>query len=218
MRTKRGKPMPGSRMDVNAIKKWVAILTTPSVAAFEAEKPYVNIAFMISWLVIGGVVLGLIVRIARVTSLSAEGYNPYQIDVIDGGLIRFLILGAIAFPIEYLILEGIQLWIARAHGGTGDLITQSYLQSTYLVPISIIAGLLSLIPNVGVLLLALVGIYALYLTTLALRAAHHLNTRDAVFTWAFAVGGTAIVSFVLLFCLFWGLMAYIYVTTGHSPI
>ncbi len=161
--------------DINAVvNKWMAVLTKPSEASFEAEKANVNLTNMIIWLAIAGAISGFFGGIG--TWFFARGGIG---DPIGG-----LIIGAIGGVIGYFIGEAILYLIARALGGTGDFNTQAYLMSLYYVPIIIVGGVFSIFPPLGALVRFLLGLYSLYLTTLALKVTHRYDTTKAILTWA----------------------------------
>ncbi len=183
--------------DINAaVNKWMAILTKPSEAAFEAEKPNVNLTNMIIWLAIAGAIAGFFGGLWGLIFRSGSA----------AGLITGLIVGAIFYVIGFFIVQAILFTVARVLGGTGDFNTQAYLQSLYFVPIYIVDGVLS-IPFLGALISFVLGLYSLYLTTLALKVTHRYDTTKAVLTWgiplavvivlgicAFVVAGAALLA------------------------
>ncbi len=173
--------------DINAaVNKWMAILTKPSEAAFEAEKPNVNLTNMIIWLAIAGAISGFFGGLWGLIFRSGS----------VAGLITGLIAGAIVAVIGFFIGQAILFLVARVLGGTGDFNTQAYLQSIYFVPIYIVDGVLS-IPFLGSLVALVLGLYSLYLTTLALKVTHRYDTTKAVLTWLIP----AIVVGVILACI-----------------
>jgi hypothetical protein len=110
--------MRGSRKGMNAIQQWIAILTKPSTASFEAEEPYVNRTILVFWLVISGALLGLLAGRAALATYPNAGV----LGGVIGVAIRFLFLGAIAFPIEYLAFEGlVRIRFFFALGRSGEM-------------------------------------------------------------------------------------------------
>jgi hypothetical protein len=103
----------------------------------------------------------------------------------------------IGTAIGFYLGNGLVYLGARIFGGTGDFTTQAYLTSLFAVPVGIVAGLVGLVPCVGLIAVLAVGIYALVLNVRAVKVAHNLTTGQAVA----AVFVPAVVIGVLVACL-----------------
>jgi hypothetical protein len=101
--------------------------------------------------------------------------------------IWFPICGLIVTPFSFYLNIGLTYLGAHIFGGKGDFKSQAYLVSLFSVPLSIIsvlAGLLSLIPIIGLYLSAIaslgISIFQLILTVRVLKVVHMLSTGKAV--------------------------------------
>lgn len=103
----------------------------------------------------------------------------------------------IGTAIGFYLGNGLVYLGARIFGGTGDFTTQAYLASLFAVPVGIVAGLVGLVPCVGLIAVLAVSIYALVLNVRAVKVAHNLTTGRAVA----AVIVPALVIGVLVACL-----------------
>jgi hypothetical protein len=77
--------------------------------------------------------------------------------------------------------------VARLLGGKGSFGAQSYVQSLFYAPLSMVQQVLAVIPVAGRLLFALLAVYSLLLTTTSLKAAHGYSTWRAVLTWVIPI-------------------------------
>ena len=72
---------------------------------------------------------------------------------------------------------------AKIFGGKGNYSLQTYLISLYRAPLLPIVNLFAVIPLGGIIIRIAAEIYAIYLTTLALKETHNYSTGRAVATW-----------------------------------
>jgi hypothetical protein len=152
---------------------WISALTKPAESTFEAEKPKADLTKAIIALVIGGVVSGFFSGVSSL--LWARGGL--------GGLLGSIIVGPIIYIIAFFIVAAILYVTATVLGGKGDFTVHVYLGSLIFVPVSMINAVLGLIPILGGLVGFLVGLYALYPYTFALKVTFGYSTRQAVITW-----------------------------------
>ncbi|MBI5036570.1 YIP1 family protein [Candidatus Micrarchaeota archaeon] len=92
-----------------------------------------------------------------------------------------LIVLQVAISLAY---GGISYAVAKLLGGKGDFTTHYYLPALFVVPVSVLSMAANIVPFAGMFLGLLVGIYSLYLTTLAYREAHGFDNLKAITTWA----------------------------------
>lgn len=143
------------------------VLTKPSTASFESAKSSVNTTNTLIGLVVAGAISGLL-----------AGFRSGA-----GGLVGGLIGGLIGTLIGFYVGNAILWVVAKVLGGKGDFMLQANLLATFYVPLVVVNAILGLIPVVGGLIVLLVGLYMLYLTTLALQVTHGYTTLNAVLTW-----------------------------------
>ena len=98
-------------------------------------------------------------------------FSSWPLIVLGG-----VILGFFDFEIVLFIF-------ARLLGGKGSFGTQTYLQSIFYAPLSIVQQIIAVIPIIGRPLFFLVAIYSLIPTTTSLIASHGYRSWRAVATW-----------------------------------
>ena len=127
------------------------------------------------------------------------------------------ILGGVALSwLSFYVVSGTQYLAARAFGGNGDFLKQSYVQSLFVVPVAIVRVLVGLLvvlvaavfgrasPAVGIYAAAAVGlvlgVYAIVLHIRALKTVHGLTLGKTigVFVVALVGPGAVVALFVWL--------------------
>jgi len=205
-------------MDINAtLQTWINVLTHPSEATFteEQNKPQANFTTAIIWMVITGVVTGIMGWLSFTLFFgSGNGFLtmidqmnlPPEVDqqmreMLSSGMMGRMMGGAgfgsiIMTPIFFLIGAGIFYLIGRLFGGSGDFGRYAYLLASFQAPIGIIGALLGLIPVAGSCLGLILSIYGLVLTYFATKVELNLTSGRAI-----GVILTPVVIFLLLiFC------------------
>jgi hypothetical protein len=90
-----------------------------------------------------------------------------------------ILIGTLLSALALLLTGAVQNLLALLLGGEGDFSRTVYALSAYGVPLTLLAALLSFLPQTAPLLLV-IGVYALALNLRALRAAHALSGLRAV--------------------------------------
>jgi hypothetical protein len=172
-------------------KVWWTALTKPDVRSYAdlLDDPEAGVGRAVEWQVytnLSLLLLGGLVGFVQLQSMFAlPEFQKLQSEAplfnntsSNMALIIFLlifILVGVIFGVLGLLLNGaIQNLLARMFGGTGNFSRTVYALSAYLIPISIIVTVISYIPLVNCLTLA-VSSYCLVLNVRALQAAHGLN-------------------------------------------
>jgi hypothetical protein len=109
------------------------------------------------------------------TTTSTGSMNPALLQSI-----RTIILGItfgqiVLVPLFFFIGMAIIYGLARAFGGQGKFLTQSYTYLLFDVPLGIVSSLVSLIPIAGGFIALLIGIYRIVLAIFAVMAVHRLS-------------------------------------------
>lgn len=104
-----------------------------------------------------------------------------EIVAAQPGLFSLIISTLIGTVIGLLIYWGIVYLLGRAFGGTGEFGELAYGFALFSAPLTVIGGLLSIIPAVGVFLSLAVSIYGLYLTYLAIQSGMNLPANKALY-------------------------------------
>jgi hypothetical protein len=188
----------------NMIQTWMNVVTKPGEATFEAErhKPSANLTTALIWIVIAAVVLAITSAISAVVAgliggggASMLGPLLDQADLPPEVKAQFVagmaggiggnVLGAFCFslilaPIGFLIGSGIYYLIAKLFGGTGNFEEQTYLLAASAAPITIVSGVIGIIPILGGCISIALTIYQLVLNYFALKVAHGLTTGKAI--------------------------------------
>jgi hypothetical protein len=190
-------------MDFAAMfQTWMNVITKPGEAAFEAErhKPQANLTTALIWIVIAAVVLAIGNAIsALIGSLIGGGASMTQalLSQADlppevaaqlsastaagaGGVIGAFCGALIIAPIFFLIGSGIYFLLAKLFGGTGNFEEQTYLLAAAAAPLTIVSGVVGIIPFLGGCVGLLIAVYQLVLNYFALKVAHGLTSGKAI--------------------------------------
>jgi hypothetical protein len=158
---------------------WLRAITQPRLATYQAlleEEPNPTFGKAAGWMALAGLIAGIISGLL----LLIAGGQPLELVLTNliCGLIAVPILAVIGFAIGSAIL----LAIAKLLGGEGTFDQQSYLLAAASAPMSIVSGILAPLPLVGPVLSLLASLYYLWLSVLALQAAHRYTPGRAVVT------------------------------------
>ncbi len=196
------------------VQSWLNVTTRPGEPAFEEErlKPHAELGTAAIWVALAAVITGVLSWLwarlfitrfdAAGTMASMEnmlGQMGLPADALDqlppgipylsaptatfGGLL-WAILSAI---LGYLIFVGLLHLVARLLGGTGNFGKYAYLIATFHVPITVVNGVLSLIPVVGGCVALLLTIYEVVLAYFATRVEHKLPQGRAIMVVLFPI-------------------------------
>ncbi len=173
------------------LARWRSVLYPPSVASFDEQKPAANWNTILIALALLGVVQGVF---AFITGFEYHRANtPYPgVGTIIGGIIGVFF--------AFFIVAGIIYLLARALGGTGSFLEHSWLLSLVFVPIQAVSDVAGVIPFLGGLVGALLGIYSVVLYVFATASAHRMTLGRA--TVAVLIPGIVLAALVLLLLIF----------------
>ncbi|MBW7881843.1 MAG: YIP1 family protein [Caldilineaceae bacterium] len=188
-------------MDLSSTwETWLKVTTAPNDATFEAErqKPQATLTTALIWMLIAGVVAGVIGFLSSlvfasamrgiVPEMLAQSELPPEARAQIQMLLNTGIFGAagaanlasiITVPLFFLIGVGIYHLIAKLLGGTGEFGRYAYLNAAYAAPLGILVTLLSLVPIVNCLTIV-VSIYQLVLAYFATKVEHQLTSGKAI--------------------------------------
>lgn len=205
-------------MDVNAtLQTWINVLTHPGEPTFAEEqtKPQANFTTAIIWMVITGVVTGIMswlsftlfggatgmLAMIEQFNLPPEATAQLQ-QMLDSGVMGGAGFSAIvSTPLFFFIGAAIFYLIGRMLGGSGDLGRYSYLLASFQAPIGIISALLNLVPVLGGCIGLILAIYSLVLTYFATKVGLNLSSGRAIAVILIPV----ILFFLLIFCFVFAL-------------
>ena len=122
--------------------------------------------------------------LSYLATLISSTFTTATYGSINIAAYRSIIAGAsfssiIFIPLVFFIGQGIYYGLAKAFGGQGKFVAQSYTFLLFSVPIGIITGILALIPIAGSFLGLAVGIYSIVLSIFAIMAVHRLSGGKA---------------------------------------
>jgi hypothetical protein len=170
--------------------KWMAVLSKPA-DTFRKEKGSANLGEGAKHIVVAGIIAGFISGIVAALGLTAVGgvTGMAGLGAATGALafVALLILTPIMYLIAWLVDSAIMYVFAKLLGGKGGFTQQSYLMALFIAPLMLLMSILSIIPFAGWILVLILGLYSLYLLTLALKEAHGYSTARAVLTWLIPV-------------------------------
>ena len=114
------------------------------------------------------------------STLISIGYNLSSSSPISNAALRAIIAGVslgyiILIPLFFFIGQGILFGLAKAFGGQGRFVVQSYTSLLYYVPIGIVTGIVGLIPFIGIIVVLAAGVYEIVLSIFAIMAVHRLS-------------------------------------------
>ncbi len=189
-------------MDVNAtLQTWINALTRPGEATFAEEqtKPQANFTTAIIWMVITGVVTGIMSWLSFTMLWGSGGGMLAIIDqmnlppeaaaelrqMFSSGMMSAVAGGAgfsaiISTPLFFFIGAAIFYLIGRVLGGSGDLGRYSYLLATFQAPIGILGALMGLVPVIGACIYFILWIYSWVLTYFATKVGLNLSSGKAI--------------------------------------
>ena len=185
------------------IQTWINVITRPGEEVFEQERqnPNANITTALIWIVIAAVIAAVLSAISagiRAVFQLGTGYEQF-LNELDPAMAEQLapMIGAgagiglaavgsafcmtlILAPIGFLISSLIYFAVAKLLGGEGTFEEQTYLLATFTAPLTIISGVINLVPVLGACVSLFVYIYQLVLSYFALKVAHNFTTGQAV--------------------------------------
>ena len=164
-------------IDLNKyLNLWKRVLTKPE-QTFKTEIKKSAPEEFTKNLAIAGLITGFIAGVISAFGLSGT---------ILGGITTFVLI-LVAMPLAFIagtLLNSAILYVfSWLLGGKGSFTNQCYLISLFTAPINIMFYSLIFIPIVNIIAMIGLGIYSLYLLTVALRQAHGFDTSKAILVW-----------------------------------
>lgn len=140
-----------------------------------------------SWDIVWVQLIGLAIIsaiLSYLASLISPTYNSTSTSSISTGTLRAFAVGlsfgsVIIIPVFFFIGMGIYYGLARAFGGQGRFVTQSYIYLLFGVPIGIVTSIVNLIPYIGFVIAFAISIYSIVLNIFSIMAVHRLSGGKA---------------------------------------
>jgi hypothetical protein len=166
-------PLPVGQAVAALPGQYLRVLTRPSSGTFLEEKDKGSWALV--WIqLLGSITLGIAVRLL-IAATSTQGVS---LNILRVQLLALAIGGPLLFFLSVGIQYGVARWLSVEKAGT--YLAQCYTTLLFGVPLGIVASLFAFIPGMGRWLYAAVGFYELVLTTLAIKAVHHVGGGKAL--------------------------------------
>ncbi len=188
---------------------WLKAVTKPNEQTFIeiTNSPDATVKTAFTWMALTGLIYGLIVGIVSGASTVMEGVFSSDVMVFTLGFICLVsIAGAFIVPLWLAIAAGLSQWVAKLLGGTGTFEKLIYGYSAAMVPlllVSLVIGLFSLIPFVGLCISSLghvIVFYGIFLRAVVVKAVNHLGWGQAI--------GSALLPTVLYFLVICSILAF----------
>lgn len=185
---------------------WREVLTNP-VETFKKHEKKADLGKAAMQLLIAGLIAGFFTGIGAVAGLATAGsIGGVGAGMMGAGMglltfIAALVMTPIIVVIGWLIGSGIIYVFAMIFGGKGNFTVQSHLIALYTAPLIIVSAILGLIPILGGVLSLLLGLYSLYLLTMALKQVHKVSTGKAVAIWLIPIIALSVVAFLFMAAL-----------------
>jgi len=167
---------------------WIKALTQPSVATYEqiaSDAPFGSNSKAYTWIFISALISSLISVLGGSLTARTQTFPaavPSSVSFESPNAVLSIICSPVIAVIAVLffaIFVAITNLIARALGGTGTYSKLLYVSAAISAPLSIINGILGLIPIVNCLSIPL-GIYAIVLDVMAVKAVHQFGWGQAI--------------------------------------
>lgn len=170
---------------------WINAVIRPSEDTFAeiAHDPNATTQRAYNWVAVAALISYLI-QIGLVLLLS--GGLRFQFNI--GGLLCGVPVTIVLAAIFFTILVGLSHLIARALGGVGEFAQLANAVAAYTTPIGIVTTALIFIPALGQCLSLLLGLYAIVLNIIAIKAVHE-------FGWGEAIVSSVVIWVGLLICV-----------------
>jgi len=174
---------------------WMRALTQPSVVTYEEliRDPGARPGRAYIWVVVASLIEFFVVMLGQLALVGSFGGDLQDALPMIGLLgSSVLICGApivaVLSLLALMISAGISQLVAGALGGIGTYSRLVYAIAAYLAPLSIITSVLGLIPFLGVCLIFPLGIYAIVLNVIAIKAVNQFDWGKAILSSAAILG------------------------------
>jgi len=163
-------------------EQYVRVVTKPSPLTFAGEMGKAR--WDIVWIqLIGLAIINMLLGYLG-TLISPNAYMPTtgttSVSTATMQSIRSITLGItlseiILIPAFFFLGMAILYGLAKAFGGQGRFVTQSYTYLLFDTPLGIISSIVSLIPFAGLLIAFIIGVYRIVLAIFSIMAVHRLS-------------------------------------------
>ena len=194
-------PLPLGEAIRNLPNQYIRAITRPTPRTFAEEMG--KASWDIVWVqLIGLAIISAILAYLRIlispttfnTTMSSGSVSPAMMQSIQSLTLGAALGNIILVPVIFFIWMGILYALARAFGGQGRFLTQSYTNLLYHVPLSIASSIVSLIPVAGIFIALLISLYELVLNIFSVMAVHRLSGGRATAVVLIPIGVLALLA------------------------
>jgi hypothetical protein len=175
-------PLPLGEAIRNLPNQYLKVTTRPGPRTFAEEMGkaswdivWVQLIFYAIITAILGYLSTVISPVTFNTTTSTGSLNPALLQSIRSIILGLTLGNIVLVPLFFFIGMAIIYGLARAFGGQGKFLTQSYTYLLFDVPLGIVSSLVTLIPYAGSFIALLIGIYRIVLAIFAVMAVHRLS-------------------------------------------
>lgn len=182
-----GSPLPLGEAVRQLPSQWIRVLTHPGAVALAEESGKASWDIVWVQLIISAVITAIFsflvtlegTSFMTVPTAGSSSSNTSMLLAVRSVTTGISFAEIIIVPIGFFIGMGIFFGLAKAFGGQGRFVTQSYTFLLYQVPLGIGVSILSLIPIAGSFIGFAVIIYEIVLDVFAIMAVHRLSGGKA---------------------------------------
>ena len=185
--------------------QYIKIFTKPSAITFADENG--KASWDIIWVqLLGMAVIGIlfgfaIFSIVLPAALAGNQSTAAMAAAIGAGTVGLALSMIVLIPLGFFIGTGIQYLIAKMFGGQGRFLNHSYGSILIYVPLTISNFVLSLIPFVGSVAAAALGVYGIVLQVFMIMAVHRMGGGRATLVVLFPLIVLFLLSCVVFFII-----------------
>lgn len=204
----------------NLFRKFWYVTTRPGTQSFAVELPTAN--WRDVWLgimlvaVVATAVLFAVYAIFGALFSAAFMSNPAYSSADQSTFLNtfsrllpfFALTELILVPLGFFIGNGITYLIAKLFGGVGSFLELAYAVLLYWAPITLVSAACELIPNLGGLVAAGLGIYGIFLQVFAISASQRMTTGKAT--------AVVLIPIAVLFLLVCGVSIVFFILVSQS--
>ena len=179
-------PLPLGDAIRNLPNQYIKIITKPGPMTFAEEMGKASWDIVWVQLIFYAIISTILSYLATLisgtnlsTSTGGGSVNPALLQSIRSITLGITFGQIILIPLFFFIGMAIIYGLARAFGGQGTFLTQSYTYLLFDVPLGIVSSLIALIPIAGGFIAIAIGIYRIVLAIFSVMAVHRLSGGKA---------------------------------------
>lgn len=175
-------PLPLGEAIRNLPNQYIKVTTKPGPMTFAEEMGKASWDIVWVQLIFYAIISTILSYLATLisgtninTPTGGGSVNPALLQSIRSITLGITFGQIILIPLFFFIGMAIIYGLARAFGGQGTFLTQSYTYLLFDVPLGIVSSLIALIPIAGGFIAIAIGIYRIVLAIFSVMAVHRLS-------------------------------------------